>query len=650
MNSTARIVRFYLRIFPFFVLCMASSGPAVGQIPVDDDGNSLVSDGSAVVRNDGISTQLPALTASELEELVGPIALYPDNLLAIVLPASTYPLQVVLAARFLEQLESDDTLTPDETLDESVIALLNYPEVVQMMNENIQWTWQLGEAIVNQEVDVLTAIGTFRDSALAAGNLNSDEYQNVTSSGDNILITQKDETVVYVPYYVPEEVIVYQPQPVYHYYPTAHSVYYYPYRAGHRFISDYFWGVTTAFAIGWSDFRLHVYHPSYSRHPYYGRQYYSGHRYRRPNIRAFNRFYVDNNRRIPGNRFRDGSYWRAQAGSGRSRAYSTANERTVPNQRRGNRGLNTNRRASTDRPARAAITNNNAGTGSFRGSSGRAGNRRDTNSNGNNRSSVNTFTNSTASGSNSAATGRARSRGNTNRSTVDSRRGGGRAGNQVSNQNGSAANAAITNNNAGTRSFRGSSGRTGNRRGVDSSSNNRPSVNTFTNSTASGSGPAATGRARSRGNTNRSTVDGRRGRGGAGNQVLNQIGSAANTANSSQQGSSRIKPAQQRSAAPQSTRNSRAVNRLNPRRATTNRSQRAVPTETRRRGTVQSQPRQRSAERTGRRDPANNNRQSSAPVRSRNTRSSSVSRGTPSTARTPNNSGRVRSRGSRRSP
>ncbi|HJO10658.1 MAG TPA: hypothetical protein QGI39_01285, partial [Gammaproteobacteria bacterium] len=68
MNSTARIVRFYLRIFPFFVLCMASSGPAVGQIPVDDDGNSLVSDGSAVVRNDGISTQLPALTASELEE------------------------------------------------------------------------------------------------------------------------------------------------------------------------------------------------------------------------------------------------------------------------------------------------------------------------------------------------------------------------------------------------------------------------------------------------------------------------------------------------------------------------------------------------------------------------------------------------------
>ena len=69
-----------------------------------------------------------------------------------------------------------------------------------MMNENIQWTWQLGEAVVTQETDVLTAIGVFREQAVAAGNLESDEYQTVTNEDEVIAITQVKETVVYVPY------------------------------------------------------------------------------------------------------------------------------------------------------------------------------------------------------------------------------------------------------------------------------------------------------------------------------------------------------------------------------------------------------------------------------------------------------------------
>ncbi|HEY7672871.1 MAG TPA: DUF3300 domain-containing protein, partial [Gammaproteobacteria bacterium] len=76
------------------------------------------------------ATPVP-LTPAELEKLVGPVALYPDDLLAIVLPASTYPLQIVQAARFLEDRANDTTLEPNPEWDESVVALLNYPEIVR---------------------------------------------------------------------------------------------------------------------------------------------------------------------------------------------------------------------------------------------------------------------------------------------------------------------------------------------------------------------------------------------------------------------------------------------------------------------------------------------------------------------------------------
>ena len=219
MHNKARNIRLGLGSFPLLVLLLATSGTVVAQnpVPVDADGNSIVLADDDVVRDGAIDTQLPLFTSTELEQFVGPIALYPDSLLAIILPASTYPLQIVLATRFLEQLETDSTLTPDESWDESVIALLNYPEVIQMMSENIQWTWQLGEAVVSQESDVLTAITSFRELAYAAGNLKSDAFQEVSSNNDSIVITQASETVVYVPYYVPEEVLIYQTEPVYHY-------------------------------------------------------------------------------------------------------------------------------------------------------------------------------------------------------------------------------------------------------------------------------------------------------------------------------------------------------------------------------------------------------------------------------------------------
>jgi hypothetical protein len=253
--------------------------------------------------------ELPIATAAELETLVGPIALYPDDLLAVVLPASTFPLQVIEAARFLEALEDDPSLKPDDDWNDAVIALLNYPEVVALLNEDLDWMWRLGEAVVAQQADVISAIELFRDRAYAAGNLKSDEYQLVTQENSSIQITPVEEDVIYVPYYEPEQVIVYQPRPVYYYYPRTYPVYYYPYPRYYDFHDSFFWGVTTAFSIGWHHHHLSVYHHSYHGHPYYGRSYWDNWWYRRPSINVYNNVYVNNRVHVTNDRYRSGDRW-----------------------------------------------------------------------------------------------------------------------------------------------------------------------------------------------------------------------------------------------------------------------------------------------------------------------------------------------------
>ncbi len=293
--------------------------PALAQVPVDEDGNAIgdynaAGGEAAAMGDDGV----PLKSADELESLVGPIALYPDDLLAVVLPAATYPLQVVEAARFLEQLEANPALAPDEDWDDSIVALINYPEVVDLMNQDLDWTWQLGEAVVAQQADVIAAIATFRDKAAAAGNLNSDTHQSVTRNEDDIIeIEPSSEDIVYVPYYEPERVVVYQTEPAYYYYPRAYPLYYYPYPAHYSFGWGYFWGVTTAFSIGWNAHCLNVYHPSYYGHPYYGYSYGNDWWYRRPSVVAYNNAYYDqrqvNNRYYEGDRWRPNGYTRLHA-------------------------------------------------------------------------------------------------------------------------------------------------------------------------------------------------------------------------------------------------------------------------------------------------------------------------------------------------
>jgi hypothetical protein len=220
-----------------------------------------------------------------LEELVGPVALYPDDLLSIVLPASTYPLQIVQAARYLEEYTENPGLHPGEEWGDTIIALLNYPEVIELMNEDLDWTWGLGEAFIQQQTEVIGAVQAFRKRAYLAGHLKSDDLQVVSLVDGAIEIKPVELEVIYVPDYEPEQVVVDQTAVVYRYYPYARPVYYYPYPSHYVFAAGYFWGVTTVYRFGWPHYLLRVHHYGHRSHPYYGVRYDHRHTTRRTHPR-----------------------------------------------------------------------------------------------------------------------------------------------------------------------------------------------------------------------------------------------------------------------------------------------------------------------------------------------------------------------------
>lgn len=141
------------------------------------------------------------LTEDELEVLVARIALYPDELVALVSAASLFPLQIVEAERFLEARAKNPDLQPKEGWDGSVISLLNYPEIVEMMSEDLEWTQTLGQAIAYQQKDVLIAIQQLRDEAVTKDIIKSDDKMKVVEEGDNIIIQSASPETIYVPQY-----------------------------------------------------------------------------------------------------------------------------------------------------------------------------------------------------------------------------------------------------------------------------------------------------------------------------------------------------------------------------------------------------------------------------------------------------------------
>lgn len=237
----------------------------------------------------GYAAPAPAVVASptgqflappQLNELVSRIALYPDDLIAIILPASTYPLQVVQATRYLEAVRGNSTLSPDDSWDNAIVALLNYPDVVNMMNQELAWTERLGQAVIMQQSDVITAIGQFRSQVQAVGNLRTDERQIVEYQQGAISIRPANPQIIYVPQYQPAQVTVYSSQPVFGYYPRPCPVYYYDYSSGYPSGFTNFWGVSTMFSIGWSSSRLRLYDYDFYDDPRFDRPY-NGFFYRR---------------------------------------------------------------------------------------------------------------------------------------------------------------------------------------------------------------------------------------------------------------------------------------------------------------------------------------------------------------------------------
>jgi hypothetical protein len=185
----------------------------------------------------------------ELDQLLAPIALYPDALISQILMAATYPLDVVNAARFAKQNANlkGDALTKSleaQSWDPSVKSLVNFPQVLTMMNDKLDWTQKLGDAFLANEKPVMDTIQSLRAKAQAAGNLKTTNEQKVVVQDKYIVIEPASPQVVYVPTYNPT--VVYGAWP----YPAYPPYYYYPpgYVAAR---SMFWWGSAVAMGAAW---------------------------------------------------------------------------------------------------------------------------------------------------------------------------------------------------------------------------------------------------------------------------------------------------------------------------------------------------------------------------------------------------------------
>lgn len=155
-----------------------------------------------------VPVQAAQQTPEQLQQLVAPIALYPDALVAQILAGATYPDQVVEADRWLQQhpeLKSEQLAqeVDKQPWDPSIKALTEFPSVLANMDKNLSWTSSLGDAYFNQQQDVMDAVQVMRDRAEKAGNLKSTPQEKVDNQGRTIVIEPADPEVVYVPEYDP---------------------------------------------------------------------------------------------------------------------------------------------------------------------------------------------------------------------------------------------------------------------------------------------------------------------------------------------------------------------------------------------------------------------------------------------------------------
>lgn len=218
----------------------------------------------------------------ELDQMLAPIALYPDALLSQVLMAATYPAEVAEAARWSREhpdLMGDAAVNAasQQDWDPSVISLTAFPQVLAEMDKNAEWTEELGDAFLIQQAQVMDTVQNLRSQAQAAGNLQSDDRIRVLQQDQTIVIEQAAPQVVYVPYYNPT--VVYGPW----WWDAYPPMYWDPwpgYYSGYR--PGFYWGsgIPVGFSFFYSSFDWHRHyinvHDRYWRRYHHDRQHVAG--------------------------------------------------------------------------------------------------------------------------------------------------------------------------------------------------------------------------------------------------------------------------------------------------------------------------------------------------------------------------------------
>jgi hypothetical protein len=194
----------------------------------------------------------PVATQQELDQMLAPIALYPDSLLSQILMASTYPLEIVEASRWSK---ANPNLTGEQAVkaveqygwDPSVKSLVAFPQIIAMMDEKLAWTERLGDAFLAQQPQVMDTVQNLRQKAYAAGNLRSTDQVRVDQQGQTIVLQPTNPEVIYVPYYDPR--LVYGPW----WWPAYPPVYWGPwpgYGVYPGFGVGFAWGVGITVGVG----------------------------------------------------------------------------------------------------------------------------------------------------------------------------------------------------------------------------------------------------------------------------------------------------------------------------------------------------------------------------------------------------------------
>ncbi|WP_346778343.1 DUF3300 domain-containing protein [Paraburkholderia sp. Tr-20389] len=200
----------------------------------------------------------------EIEALVAPIALYPDSVLAQVLMASTYPLEIVHAARWVKahpDVKGDAAVkaVADQPWDTSVKSMVAFPQILEPMSDKLDWTQRLGDAFLAQQKEVFDAVQRLRARAQESGNLKSNEQQNVivepapagSQAGTSTIvrIEPANPQVIYVPAYNPTVVYGAWSYPAYPpYYWPPYPAYYPGYYPGAALATGFAWGIGLAAA------------------------------------------------------------------------------------------------------------------------------------------------------------------------------------------------------------------------------------------------------------------------------------------------------------------------------------------------------------------------------------------------------------------